>query len=109
MLSLPHIEGDADFSAAIAECERILAVKGADYTQGDYRLKNFDRNAERLGLTPEQVLGVYFFKHIDAIETFLLRGAVESESIEGRIFDAINYLLLLFKMVRRQEREGAAP
>jgi hypothetical protein len=105
-LSLAHIAADPDFAEAIATCDRILAVKGHDYTQGGGRLKNFFRNGSRLGLPAEKVLAVYMFKHLDAIETFLMRGAVESEPIEGRIFDAINYLLLLFKMVKQRRRDS---
>lgn len=102
-MSFLNITADEDFRECIAACDAILKVKGNDYTQGDDRLKNFDRNGARLGLRPEQVLAVYMNKHLDAIETYLRRGAVESEPIEGRIQDAINYLLLLYKMVRREE------
>lgn len=107
-MTFPHIEGDADFREAIAALDRLLTTKGHDYTQGGDRLKNFDRNGERLGLTPETVLAVYMFKHFDAIETYLRKGAIESEPIETRILDGIGYLLLLYKMVRRGQRSEAA-
>lgn len=99
---------DEDFRACISECAKVLAVKGHDYTQGGERLKNFYRNGERLGLPARLVLAVYMNKHLDAIETFLRVGAVESEPIEGRICDAINYLLLLYKMVA-EERRASLP
>ena len=102
---LENITKDPDFDACIKACNDILAVKGFDYTQGSpNRLQNFDRNAERLGMRPEQVLAVYMNKHLDAIDTFIKHGRVESEPIDGRIHDAINYLLLLYKMVKRAER-----
>jgi hypothetical protein len=113
-MNLPHIEADEDFRSVVAECDRLLTVKGHDYTQGaaswtasnDHaRLKNFYRHAERLGLPARKVLAVYLAKHLDAIETFLAHGRVESEPIEGRICDAINYLLLLAKMVRVEQRD----
>ena len=103
-LTVPHIAADSDFAAVIAECDRVLATKGRDYTQGEGRLKNFYRNGERLGIPARQVLGIYLNKHLDAIETFIKRGQVESEPIEGRIVDAVNYLLLLAKMVREEGR-----
>lgn len=103
-----NILADADFSACVAACDEILGVKGRDYTQGDGRLKNFTRNAERLGLSAEQVLAIYLFKHMDAIETYLRKGRVESEPIEGRIYDAINYLLLLYKLVQSRHRDDKA-
>lgn len=109
---LAHIVADQDFKAVVEECNRLLTVKGHDYTQGASaagcgdreRLKNFYRNGERLGLPPTKVLAVYLAKHLDAIETFLKHGDVESEPIEGRICDAINYLLLLAKLVRAEKR-----
>jgi len=115
-VTFPHIEADADFLAVIEECDRLLTRKGNDYTQGaastagdDHgRLKNFYRNAEKLGVPARTVLAVYLAKHLDAIETFLRRGQVESEPIEGRICDAINYLLLLAKMVRVERRDADA-
>ena len=103
-ITVPHIAADPDFAAVITECDRVLATKGRDYTQGEGRLKNFYRNGARLGIPARQVLGIYLNKHLDAIETFIKRGQVESEPIEGRIVDAINYLLLLAKMVREEGR-----
>lgn len=74
-------------------------TKGHDYAGDEDALSNFKRNAERLKLTPEQVLMVYLGKHLDAIYTYCAEGQVESEPIEGRIDDAILYLLLLKGLV----------
>lgn len=109
-LNLPHIAADVDFGHMILLCDDLLTRKGHDYTQGAEgdrgRLKNFYTASERLGLTPRQVLSVYLHKHLTGIETFLQYGKVESEAIEGRIADTINYLLLLHKMNRYEERES---
>ena len=107
-MRFPHIEADADFEAVVAECDRLMTTKGHDYTQGRGRLANFYTNATRLGVPARTILAVYLNKHLDAIETFLRDGAVKSEPIEGRICDAINYLLLLAKMVRVEVRDDAA-
>lgn len=56
---------------------------------------NFKRLASELGMTPEQVLSVYLTKHLDATKSYLKHGRVWSEPIEGRIDDAILYLILL--------------
>jgi hypothetical protein len=62
-------------------------------------LLNFKRNAERLGLTPFQVLQVYMNKHFDSINSAIAAHpempSCASEPIAGRILDAINYLGLL--------------
>ncbi len=105
VIGLDAIEADDDLLEAVAACNRILRAKGHDYTQGEARLKNFFRNGQRLQLSAEKVLAVYMFKHLDAIETWLLDGQLRSEPIEGRIFDAINYLLLLFKLLKVRERD----
>lgn len=107
-MTLPHIAADQDFSSLIVLCNDLLTKKGADYTQGatgDYgRLKNFYASAKRWGVTPRQVLAIYWGKHLAAIETFIQQGQVESEPIRGRIADAINYLVLLDKMIRFEAR-----
>jgi hypothetical protein len=71
-----------------SEIVAINKTKGHDYAGEEDALSNFKRNADRLGLTPIQVWGVYFHKHLDAIETYVREGGVASEPIEGRIQDA---------------------
>jgi len=109
---IPHIFNDQDFRACIEACDKLLTVKGHDYTQGakgdEGRLKNFYTSAEALGLTPLQVLGVYMKKHLDAVFTYIGKGKVESEPIEGRIHDAVNYLLLLNKLIVVEQRKADA-
>ncbi len=110
---ISHIANDRDFRHMILLCDELLTKKGADYTQGAAgdrgRLKNFYEVAERLGLRPVQVLSVYLQKHLSAVETFIQKGQVESEAIEGRIADTINYLLLLWKMIAYEKRQEDDP
>jgi hypothetical protein len=81
------------------ECVATLETKGHDYTQGsDDANKNFKTLAKRLfrrGFDAFDIWAVFFFKHIDAIETWLQDRVVKSEPIEARIMDAINYLFIL--------------
>lgn len=102
------LTGDADIDAILGQCIDVLEAKGHDYTIGSSdRLHNFRTAAAFMGTTTEKVLGVYWYKHVSAIFAFIQHGHVESEPVEGRIVDAINYLLLLGKMVA--ERKRAAP
>lgn len=107
---IPHIAADRDFRHMIELCNELLTRKGADYTQGAEgdrgRLKNFYESSKRLGISPLQVLATYMNKHQMAIETFIQTGRLESEAIEGRIADLINYLLLLYKMIAYEKREA---
>ncbi len=108
---LPNIYNDPDFREFMEACDKILAVKGADYAnqerkdQSEQRLANFYSSAEFFGVTPFQALGQYWFKHLTAIFRFLKEGRVESEPIEGRLHDAVNYLLLLYKLIRTEARK----
>lgn len=110
-LLLPYMSGDQDFRECLIACDKLLSKKGHDYTQGAVdrstmrgpeqraaELSNFYKSAKRFGVTPQISLGHLLFKHIDAIETYIKQGQVESEPIETRIFDCINFLLLLYKM-----------
>ena len=103
--------GDADFDATLEECFKVLGVKGQDYTVGSKdRLANFNRAAELLSMRPEQVLAVYWYKHVAAVLSYIKTGGQsESEPIEGRIADNINYMLLFGKMVAEKKRTTALP
>ncbi len=88
------------------ECFKILEKKGHDYTLGSNdALGNFKLIASRTGLTPLQVFSVYFLKHVDSILTYVKNGELKSETIESRIQDAINYLLLLHGLIKEKETE----
>lgn len=83
-------------------------TKGHDYAGDDDALANFKEASAQLGMTPEQVWGVYAHKHWSAIQTYIREGDVASEPIEGRIHDIILYGFLLLGLVaERREREGA--
>jgi hypothetical protein len=77
------------------EEDKILSVKGKDYTQGSAnRIQNFEKVAEEAGITVQQAWFVYFKKHIDGITSYVKLGKAESEGLKSRIADARNYLAL---------------
>lgn len=93
--------------AAQARERELLRAKGHDYTRADLdRLYNFKSVAERLGLTPLQVWGVYFEKHVLSVETLIKTGRLESEPIQGRIDDVRCYALLLEALIADNESGG---
>lgn len=73
----------------------LTATKGEEYSRDVDQLANFKRQSVELGISPEQVLQVYLNKHLDSIKSFIKTQKVLSEPIEGRIDDAILYLILL--------------
>ena len=64
---------------------------------------NFERVAEQTGMTREQVLWVYFLKHVDGIAAYIKGHRSQREGIQGRIVDARVYLALLCGMVEGEE------
>lgn len=99
------------FSTVIMACWKIYNFKGNDYTRGKGdldRTDNFKMAAENNGVTALQAWGVYFYKHVSAVWRFLKDGKVESEPIEGRIYDVINYAILLALLVKEMRGEPDA-
>jgi uncharacterized protein YifE (UPF0438 family) len=86
------------------EENEIMLGKGKEYTVSDEdKFKNFKSIAERMNTSSEQVAMIYLLKHMDSIRNYTLHGIEASdESIEGRIMDARNYLLLLGGMIKEE-------
>lgn len=100
---------------SVAQMRELLIVKGGEYAGSEDRLANFKRGAGLTGATAMQVLFIYLSKHYDAIATYIRDDAVNverprSESIRGRVHDALNYLLLLEALIveREEEKHNAA-
>ncbi len=79
--------------------------KGEEYARSDDQLANFKRQAAELDTTPDKILMVYLNKHLDAIKNRVVGGpdTKMSETIYGRIDDAMLYLALLQAMYIEQE------
>ncbi|MEK9630239.1 MAG: hypothetical protein VW076_00015 [Synechococcus sp.] len=79
--------------------ERLINLtdtKGREYANSDDQLANFKRLSEQLGLSSEKVIMVYLAKHLDSIHSYVRNPEQDlSEPIDGRIDDAILYLILL--------------
>ena len=69
--------------------------------KNDNAFANFERVSDYIDSTREKVLMVYLLKHIDGISSFVNGHKSQRESIEGRITDAIVYLLLLRGMLEK--------
>ena len=60
---------------------------------------NFERVANRLDLSQEEVLLTYLLKHIDGITSYIKGVELQREDVRGRLTDAIVYLCLLWGMI----------
>lgn len=94
-----HMQGIYD------ELVKLSTTKGEEYTQRDTdALENFKRVGKQLNLPPDKILMVYLQKHLDAISSYIKTGTVLSEPIQGRIHDAILYLMLLSAMIEELDK-----
>lgn len=96
-----------EFKALLGDTYEVLFnltdTKGEEYAGGNNQtnqLQNFIDAGIDAGIRTEQAWLVHFNKHVAAIKAYVRTGAVKSEPIEGRIDDAILYLILLKAMVR---------
>ena len=87
----------------------LTATKGEEYSGDADQLSNFKRQAAELGMEPEKVLMVYLSKHLDAIKSYTRTKKEFSEPIEGRINDAILYLILLTGLISDRRSELNPP
>jgi hypothetical protein len=87
-----------------------LSSKGVEYQKDENILSNFETNAHDLGLTPFQIWSVYFTKHVKSIINAIKKNPQNpkdnnlSEDYEGRIVDAIAYLLLLNSLLKKNKQ-----
>jgi hypothetical protein len=93
----------------------MIEIAREEYSSGQNIFANFNRAADRLGISPEKVLMVYLLKHMDGILSWTTGRAEQREGIEDRIKDLRNYLGILYQMVHArangklsEEPEGLA-
>jgi len=90
-----------------AECVKMRDTKGRKYSHEKDRFANFNRLANELGISNVTVGWVYLKKHLDSIASYVKDGKTYStESIRGRIVDAIVYLTLIGGMIEEEGREA---
>jgi hypothetical protein len=73
--------------------------KAMAYASDEDRLQNFKRQGARWGVSPLVVLGVYYGKHVDAIEAYIRDGIEGPEGIDSNIADCANYLDLMAALI----------
>jgi hypothetical protein len=64
---------------------------------------NFERVGASLDLDRKKVLMVYLLKHLDGINAYIKGHKSQREGVDGRIGDALVYLLLLLGMVVEED------
>ncbi len=95
------------YTETIADAQSLFTGKNKEYSgdkDGDSNpFENFDHSAKEAGITPEQAWLVFFEKGYGSLKTYCREGGVYSnETIDSRIHDAINYLILLRGLIERK-------
>lgn len=101
--------GDDFFARKFADCIDLIKKKNADYSQGEQqgdRIAAFRRIARDVNITMEQAWAVFCQKHWGAVMKYVKDGVVESEAIDGRINDIINYMVLLSAIIEDKKVKG---
>jgi len=90
------------------EALAISEAKGAAYAKSNDSLSNFKEIAARVGVTKYQAWAVHADKHLTCIMSAIAKTPelpVDStESMRGRIIDAVNYFGILGAMLLEDEK-----
>lgn len=100
--------GDEFFASKFMDAIDLIKVKNADYSQGEQkgdRIAAFRRIARDINITMEQAWAVFCQKHWGAVMKYVKDGIVESEAIEGRVTDIINYMVLLQAIIADKKKD----
>lgn len=83
------------------KCQAIARSKGEDYTKGSKdALANFKEGGIDINIDPKKVAWIFMNKHYQAITNYVKTGGQsESEPIDERIKDMINYLVLMYALI----------
>jgi hypothetical protein len=96
------------FDRVLKEVADVAVAGQKEYAHNEGNaLGNFERLAQQLNTDKEKVLWTYLVKHLDGILAHINGHTSQREPVDGRIKDAICYLILLQCMVddERKMRE----
>ena len=78
------------------ECQDLMGHGQKEYAHAEENaFGNFERTGEELVISREKVLMIFARKHWDGIVAYVNGHKSQRESVQGRINDLINYLILL--------------
>ena len=81
--------------ATLLKCLEVMQTKGKEYTESsDNKLANFEAESLETDVPVLNIIHIFSNKHQKAINNYRKTGQVESEALEMRFVDRINYLFL---------------
>ena len=88
-----------------SKARKIFKAKNSDYSTGHDALDGFKVPAFDMDIDPIKAWYVFASKHWSAIRRYCVHGYIESEPIEGRLVDIINYAALLYGIIKEREED----
>lgn len=89
----------------LPKCMEIMKTKGEAYSGQTDALGNFKRIAKTAASPLYKVWFTFYCKHQDALASYIRGEYKDSEPIQGRIQDLINYLFILYGLIYEKEKE----
>ena len=92
----------------VVKCKKVLNKKGPGYSIEDDRFSNFRQSAGLQACSTKQALYGMMAKHLVAINDYIDKDAdheyVDKKEWNSKVLDAINYLFLLYGILREEEQ-----
>jgi hypothetical protein len=100
---MDHVEFDAIVEERYRQSKAVLQQKAEEYAHGGNRFHNLDVAARTDAVTPVQAAWGMWLKHFVSVRD-MVKGncGITEELIDSKIGDAINYLLLMEGLLRRE-------
>jgi hypothetical protein len=90
----------------LAEVVEMKNTKGKEYAAGGDRFANFNEDAKDNGIHRLAAASIFLNKHMRSIKSYVRNGQTFStETIRGRIVDAIAYLTLIAGMIEEEQNK----
>ena len=83
------------FKVFFQEALEVIKAKSRDYEPSGIAYAKIKADAEVLGMTPQQLFGVFLSKQYSALQSYIKTGHLESEPIRQRLIDIANYAALI--------------
>lgn len=98
------------FEEAVEKSRSVLVVKAREYASNGDRMHNFKKAAALSSCTPEQALWGMLAKHLISLSDMVASDEdYDLEKWDEKLGDSLNYLLLLYALLRDGGDEGLSP
>jgi len=112
------VEADSDMnkfqkvvSNRLADIQKTLIIKGAEYIRNNDPFHNFNKSARRRNITPEEALYGMLEKHLVSLDDIIediKKGIITPLPIaQEKIKDTITYLILLEGLLTKRINDSA--